>query len=194
MEIENLIAVDATSKSGLRWLVSTGRVRAGAEAGWICVHQDGSVCWQVQVQGKLYLAHRLVLQLHTGSPVPSSADVDHLDGNSLNNQVENLRVVTRSQNNRNLAVRKTSSTGAKGVTFHEKRNRYLARVVGADGRVRSASFPCKKLGRESAFALAKAWRVARIQELNEQGAGYTFRHMADVYPIEPLRRLVKGDE
>lgn len=42
-------------------------------------------------------AHRLALAEFVG-PVPSGHEVDHIDGNPLNNRLENLRYVTAAQN------------------------------------------------------------------------------------------------
>jgi len=49
---------------------------------------------------------------------PDGRFVDHIDGNGLNNVDENLRLCTRTDNNRNRIVRKDSSTGFKGVSYH----------------------------------------------------------------------------
>lgn len=42
-------------------------------------------------------------------------DVDHKDGNRLNNKWENLREATRSQNNYNSKIHKNNTSGFKGV-------------------------------------------------------------------------------
>jgi hypothetical protein len=46
-------------------------------------------------------AHRLVVQEFIG-PIPEGMQCDHIDHNRINNHVENLRIVTPSENNRNL--------------------------------------------------------------------------------------------
>ena len=52
-------------------------------------------------------------------------DIDHIDGNGLNNQKENLRICTRSQNCMNKRVRKDSGTGYKGVYEVKKDHKKL---------------------------------------------------------------------
>jgi hypothetical protein len=47
--------------------------------------------------------HRLVVQAFTG-PIPEGHGVDHIDHNPNNNTVSNLRIVSRSENNRNLTT------------------------------------------------------------------------------------------
>lgn len=44
-----------------------------------------------------YFVHRLMFENFIGE-IPKSMDVNHIDGNKLNNSVENLEILTRSQN------------------------------------------------------------------------------------------------
>ena len=53
--------------------------------------------------------------------------VDHIDGNTFNNHVENLRWVNRSQNGQNRAIGKNNKTGITGVNYHETRGYWQAR-------------------------------------------------------------------
>lgn len=53
-------------------------------------------------------------------------EVDHIDGNPLNNQRENLRVCTHAQNNRNRKRAKNNTSGYKGVSFHKNTGRWQA--------------------------------------------------------------------
>ena len=57
--------------------------------------------------------------------------VDHIDGDRLNNVVGNLRIVTRSQNNRNSRKQKGASSIYRYVYYRRNRNprsRWEARV------------------------------------------------------------------
>jgi hypothetical protein len=49
---------------------------------------------------KQFLVHRLIYVYHYGD-VPKDCDVDHIDGNKLNNHIENLRAVSRQHNHFN---------------------------------------------------------------------------------------------
>lgn len=58
--------------------------------------------------------HRVIVS------APAGFDVDHIDGNGLNNQHSNLRVCTRVQNSRNRALDRRSTSGLKGAAPHRR--------------------------------------------------------------------------
>lgn len=53
---------------------------------------------------------------------------DHEDRNGLNNQQENLRAATPTQNNANTGLRSTNSSGYKGVSYDRQKNYWQARI------------------------------------------------------------------
>lgn len=60
----------------------------------------------------IYL-HRLIMQKYD---VPLGYEIDHIDGNSLNNRRSNLRIVTRLENIQNMSQRIDSKIGIRGVS------------------------------------------------------------------------------
>ena len=75
------------------------------------------------VGGKSYRVHRLVFLYHHGY-MPTQ--VDHIDGDRMNNRIENLREATSSQNNQNRKA--TSSSGVKGVVWHKQSKKWIASI------------------------------------------------------------------
>ncbi len=61
-------------------------------------------------------------------------EIDHRDGNGLNNQRCNLRFATHAQNCANRRKKSNNTSGFKGVSFHRqsKKWRAVVRVLGKD--------------------------------------------------------------
>lgn len=105
--------------------------------------------------GKQYKVHRIIWLMKTG--VWPDGEIDHIDGDGLNNRFENLRDVTHSQNLMNAAVRKDSTSGFKGVSYDGARDRWYAYI-----NVRGKR---KMLGRHLTKQEAVAARAKAEQQL-----------------------------
>jgi hypothetical protein len=76
------------------------RALKGAKAG--STRKDGYV--RINVDGKSYLAHRLIWLWH-GKELIQGLELDHINGNKSDNRIENLRQATRLQNEYNKPKR-----------------------------------------------------------------------------------------
>lgn len=65
---------------------------------------------------------------------PPELEVDHIDGNRLNNQRSNLRLATSSQNKCNRGPRKDNTSGYKGVSWHSQKKKWTARIKAPSGK------------------------------------------------------------
>jgi hypothetical protein len=54
--------------------------------------------------------------------------VDHVDNNRLNNNLNNLRFATHTENNQNRQISLKNTSGYKGVNFNKKTNKWLAHI------------------------------------------------------------------
>lgn len=84
---------------------------SGKEAG--SVKSDGRYR-TVYVLGKRLYVHRIVWEMHYGE-IPKNMCIDHIDGNGLNNAITNLRLTTRSGNQRNKKLQSSNKSGIPGV-------------------------------------------------------------------------------
>jgi len=60
-------------------------------------------------------------------------EIDHINGNRLDNRIENLRSVNTMQNTYNGRLRSTNTSGAKGVVWHKGARKWMAQI-GANGK------------------------------------------------------------
>lgn len=83
------------------------------------------------------LAHRVIYKMMTGE---EAVQVDHIDGNRLNNRWDNLRNVTSHENRKNAAIRKDSITGVTGVSWIAKEKRWQAHITVDSKNIHLGSF------------------------------------------------------
>jgi len=135
----------------------------------------------VKVSNKSYRVHRVIWELFNGK-IPKGMQIDHIDRNSSNNHLSNLRLVHSIINSRNQSFRSTNTSGVCGVGLlinktKSGENRYWkAQWNNLDGKRMAKCFSVEVYGEEKAFCLACEWRSKVMQELNEKGAGYTGNH------------------
>jgi hypothetical protein len=90
-----------------------GKIKAGSEAG--CLTSQGY--HRLMIGYKEYPTHRMVFLYHYGY-MPKM--VDHIDGNKLNNCIENLRDSDSQTNQYNRRKGVNNTSGCKNVSWHEK--------------------------------------------------------------------------
>ena len=93
---------------------------------------------RVQVDKKVYRAHRLAW-LYVYGEHPSD-EIDHINGNGLDNSISNLRVVTRLENCQNKKIGKNNKSGVIGVHLDKSGNRWIASIRGSSNKIYIGSF------------------------------------------------------
>jgi len=74
---------------------------------------------------------RISLSMHhllMGSAPNPGLEIDHINGNGLNNRRINLRWATYSQNRMNSQLYRTTTSGFRGVTYHKRDRKWHARI------------------------------------------------------------------
>jgi hypothetical protein len=116
------------------------RAMKGLEAGTVQNNGYRSVI----IKGRDFLAHRIIYYLHYGV-WPGDFQVDHIDGDKLNNKPENLRLVTNKQNNRSYKkARKGVTSKYRGVYWDKSINKYRATIYHNNKVIYLGLYTCEK--------------------------------------------------
>ncbi len=91
---------------------------------------------KTEIAGERILMHRVIMN------APKELQVDHADGNSLNNQKSNLRLCTKSQNCMNSQIRSDNTSGYKGVSWDEERRKWRVLIIKNGRNIRLGRFFC----------------------------------------------------
>jgi hypothetical protein len=93
------------------------KVKIGDEAGSLY----GNGYLNVKINQKPYQVHRLVFMMFHGF-LPKL--IDHIDGNKLNNKIENLRECNYITNGYNRKIGSNNTSGYKNVVWNKKLNKW----------------------------------------------------------------------
>lgn len=105
---------------------------AGKRAGATSTSRGGSVVYRTVgittgKKARFYLVHRIIWEMHNG-PIPDGMQVDHVNTDSLDNKITNLRLATHAQNLWNRGAEKCNTLGLKGVTPDRRRGKWKATI------------------------------------------------------------------
>ena len=105
------------------WKEGRSNVFKGKIAG--CLHSSG---YKVMTfNSKTHKLHRIIWVYLFGH-IPEGFYLDHINGNKIDNRLENFRLVTANQNQQNRPAPKNSSSGYRGVSWHKKVNKWMSRI------------------------------------------------------------------
>ena len=111
----------------LRYDPDTGIfTRRGKRAGTLYSNGRGKTYIRISINHKKYFAHRLAfLFMNKSFPVNQ---VDHEDGNGINNKWSNLHEATPKENSQNRRLSKNNKSGYHGIYFDECSNKYRSQI------------------------------------------------------------------
>ena len=75
-----------------------------------------------KVNKKAIYMHRLIAEAKEGF------EIDHINGDSLDNRISNLRSCTHAQNCRNTKIQTNNTSGFKGVSFNKGKKKWKAYI------------------------------------------------------------------
>ena len=104
------------------------RLRSYPSIKWTVVENNGTndgYC-NVRFNSMRIYYHTIVWILSTGEDIPEGIQIDHINGNRIDNRFENLRLVTDRENNQNRKVHRKGKL--VGCSFHKPMNKYRASI------------------------------------------------------------------
>lgn len=115
--------------------------------GKIAGHVKSNGYREIGISRTLHIAHRCVWIMHYGPC--DDKHIDHINHNRSDNRIENLRVVTVSQNQQNASMRIDNKSGVTGVIWNKANSKWLA-VIRVNGKnIYLGSFDQKNLAIEA---------------------------------------------
>lgn len=158
METKTTCEIPVNGTGGLVTVIDIKYSEAVLKHSW-CMGTYGYVICNVEMinGGRLNgRKRRTTLQLHRLIAKIAGLEgniIDHIDGNKLNNSIKNLRVAGFLDNLANSKIRRSNTSGYKGVSF--ERGRWRARIgVGVKNVTRSLGY--FDTAKEAAVAYNKA--------------------------------------
>lgn len=100
--------------------------------------------WHIDQYGYVYTYHKnRQIKLHKVLLwCPKDYVIDHINGDRLDNRLENLRICTQAQNMYNTKLNKRNKTGYKGVAVY-KNGKYTAQIKFEGKKYHLGIFACK---------------------------------------------------
>ena len=117
----NLQSLFNYADGNLYWKSRKGRRIAGTLAGTASNHYH-----QICINYTLYRTHRIIWAYHYG---PSQLSIDHINGNSFDNHIENLRECTNAENQYNRKKSKNNASGVKGISWSKQKQKWRGRIL-----------------------------------------------------------------
>ena len=99
------------------------RIVVGAVAGYI---KDGSYP-RIVVDGCYLRLHRVAWAMHYGQW--PEGEIDHVNGVQTDNRIANLRASSRAENQHNMGLRATNTSGYRGVVWHPQTEKWRTRIT-----------------------------------------------------------------
>ena len=147
-------------------------------------HSDtGKIYACITVRGRKFLLHRYILNIQE-SEYTLRNQVDHINGDSLDNRISNLRICTNKQNMQNIRKRGKITGVEKGPN---KNNKWVARIM--------SNYKSIHLGTFETYEEAVLARLIKERELcGEFGPNKDFYYIiSHPSPIQELKRVLQTE-
>jgi len=115
-----------------------------AKAGDPVTAKDSKGYRTLLVNNLNYKLHRVIWEVHVGA-LTSTSQIDHIDGDKLNNSIDNLREVDNQENHKNMPKQSNNTSGVTGVGFHKSSGKWRAYIKVKSTTIHLGMFTSKHL-------------------------------------------------
>lgn len=112
-----------SSINGMKYNISDVDWFRASEYEWSAIRYGNKYYLRADINGKRIYMHRFILGVSD-----SKVTIDHKDGDGLNNQRDNLRIATRSQNGANRSGEGRGASKFIGVFWNKKKRYWYAQI------------------------------------------------------------------
>lgn len=134
-DLRAMLLLDA-ARGGLTWLCrpremfssdnacNSWNAKWGGKGAFTAV--DGHGYRVGAIRSTLHRAHRVIWALHYGAW--PEHDIDHINGDKLDNRPANLRLVSHAENMMNLPLKANNTSGVLGVSWDKRDRKWRASI------------------------------------------------------------------
>lgn len=123
VKLLNLLDYDEKSPTFLSWNTERKYVKTNIVGK---VYKPNKY-YNIKYMYHTFMNHRLIYEIFYGE-IPVGFYVDHIDGDTFNNSIQNLRMCSASENGMNSKISKNNMSGVKGLRWCKRDELWYARV------------------------------------------------------------------
>lgn len=169
----------SSSPTGIVYKIDNKAMNRGKKfAGDIAGYLWKGKYFVVKVGRKSYFVHRIIYMLFNGD-IDSDVVVDHIDRDTLNNKIDNLRAVDYTLNSRNASKQVSNKSGVTGVILKLAKGvpkHWVAYWNYDKYKQKTKNFNILKYGYDAAFQMAVDCRKKALEDMISSGMGYSLTH------------------
>lgn len=125
-ELRELVSYNPNTGLFIRIKTQCNSAKKGSEPGHVKRCSGGLKYRALEYKGKPYYLHRLAHLYMTGEW--PQGDIDHEDGDGLNNKWDNIRTATMTENQKNRRLNANSKSGVTGVSFYSRNKKWRVAI------------------------------------------------------------------
>lgn len=140
----------------LKWIKRSGP-RSNPGTVVRAVPHSGHKYGNIQILGRMYKIHRLIYAMKHGPLIDTELEIDHINGDTLDNRISNLRRGTKSQNLQNMPLISNRGRYSKytGVSYLPKKKRGCSNIRVNGKQISIGTYKTEQEAQEK-YAEAKA--------------------------------------